>query len=151
VHFLIQKRNKMAKRDRFSSQVQKREIRYFSEDFRKKKVEELERRITSVSEICKVYQVSSTAVYKWMNKYSLMRNKGIKTVVESASDTARIKAMQEQIAKLEQLVGQKQFQIEFLQKQMEIASENYGVDFKKKVSGKPSSGIGGTQTNTGTK
>ena len=128
-----------------------RNTRYFSEDFKRKKVGEIEKRITSIRDICKEYNVSNTAVYKWVYKYSVMRKKGVKMVVEAQSDTTRIKALQQHISELEQLLGKKQFEIEFLEKQMEIASEDYGVDFKKKPSGPPSSGSGNTEESTNTK
>jgi len=128
-----------------------RQSRYFSEDFKRKKVEELERNITSVSEISKVYQVSRTTAYRWVYKYSLMRKKGIRMVVEAASDTSKIQALKEHIAELEQLLGQKQFEIDFLKKQMQIASEQYGVDLKKKRSGKHLPGTGNTGKNTTSK
>jgi transposase len=128
-----------------------RNTRYFSEEFKRKKVKELDRRITSIADICKEYEVSNTAVYKWVYKYSLMRKKGVKMVVEPESDTARIKALKQHISELEQLLGKKQFEIDFIKKQMEIASEDYGVDFKKKPSGQASSGSGNTGESTTTK
>ena len=128
-----------------------RNTRYFSEDFRRKKVQELDKGITSISDICKEYDVSKTAVYKWVYKYSLMRKKGVKMVVEPESDTARIKALKQHISELEQLLGKKQFEIDFIKKQMEIASEDYGVDFKKKPSGQALSGSGNPGESTTTK
>jgi hypothetical protein len=38
---------------------------------------------------------------------------------------------------LEQLLGQKQFQIEFMERQFEIAGEQCGVDLKKKLLANP--------------
>lgn len=127
--------------------IEQRKVRYFSEEFKRKKVEEIERGISRISEISRTYQVSSVAVYKWIYKYSLMRKKGIKMVVEERSDTAKIEALRKQVADLEQLLGQKQFQIEFMEKQFEIARSQYGVDLKKKASGRPSSGTGKTGNN----
>ena len=124
-----------------------RKSRYFSEEFKIKKVAEIEKKISSIAEICRSYEVSGTAVYKWIYKYSLMRKKGIKMVVESQSDTARINALQQRVSELEQLLGQKQFQLEFLEKQMQIAGTQYGIDLKKKRSGKPSTGSGKTGEN----
>lgn len=141
----------MARKEQLTSKPEFRQTRYFSEAFRRKKVEELDKRLTTVSEICKTYAVSNTAVYKWIYKYSLMRKKAVKMVVEAQSDTARIKAQQERISQLEQLLGQKQFEIDFLQKQLEIASEQYGIDFKKKRSGQPSVGSGSIGKSTATK
>ena len=140
----------MARADQMRKRVV-RSTRYFSEDFKRKKVEEIDKRITTISDICKEYDVSNTAVYRWVYKYSLMRKKGVKMVVEAQSDTAKIKALKEHIKELEQLLGQKQFEVDFLKKQMEIASEDYGVDFKKKPSGPASSGSGNTEESTNTK
>lgn len=141
----------MAKLSQLKSQDPARVKRYFSEEFKKRKISELERKIVSVSEICREYGVSTTAVYKWIYKYSLMRKKSMKMVVEPESDTRKISALKQHITELEQLLGQKQFEIDFLKKQMELASEQYGVDLKKKASGGPSDGSGKTGKNTTTK
>jgi transposase-like protein len=140
----------MARLELSQSKLRLRQSRYFSEDFRKNKVEELEKNITSVSEISRVYEISRTTVYRWIYKYSLMRKKGIRMVVEAKSDTAKMQALKQHIAELEQLLGQKQFEIDFLKKQMQIASEQYGVDLKKKRSGKHLPGTGKTGKTTTT-
>lgn len=116
--------------------------RYFSDDFKRKKVSEIERNLSSVSEICREYQVSPAAVYKWIYKYSKMRKKGVKQVVESKSDSRKILALKEQIKELERIVGEKQIKLDFQEKMIEIAEQEYKIDIKKKFSGKPSSGTG---------
>ena len=141
----------MATLGKFTSERKLRQNRYFSEEFKRKKVGELDRLVTSPAEICREYQVSRSSVYKWIYKYSVMRKKDVRTVVESKSDTARIQALKQHIAELEQLVGRQRFEIDFLNKQMQIASSDYGIDLKKKPSGKPSSGTGRTGKNTPTK
>lgn len=141
----------MARKEQLTEEVRFRQNRFFSEAFRRKKVEELDKKLTTVAEICKTYDVSDTAVYKWIYKYSLMRKKAVRMVVEPQSDTARIQALQQHISQLEQLLGQKQFEIDFLNKQMDLASEQYGIDLKKKRSGQPSGGSGNTGNNTPTK
>jgi transposase len=138
----------MAQKERVNSKLAVRQRRYFSEDFKRKKVAELEKKLTTVLEISRQYEVSDSAVYKWLDKYSLMRKKAIRMVVEAESDTARIKALRDHISELERLLGQKQFEIDFLRKQMDIVSDQYGVDLKKKASGTPSSGSGKTEINT---
>jgi transposase len=125
-----------------------RRNRRFSEEFKRRKVEELDKCLTSIADISREYQVHRSAVYHWIYKYSLMRKKSVKTIVESESDTLRIKALQDHINQLEQLLGQKQFQIDFLNKQIEIASDKFGIDLKKKVSGNLSPGSGKTDNDT---
>ncbi|MES1181740.1 MAG: transposase [Flavobacterium sp.] len=128
--------------------TRERQVRYFSEDFRRKKVSEIERNVTKVSEICREYQVSSAAVYKWIYKYSKMRKKGEKQVVESKSDTQKISALKEQIKELERIIGEKQIKLDFQEKMIEIAEATYKVDIKKKFSGKRSSGTGRSEKST---
>jgi transposase-like protein len=126
-----------------------KEQRHFNDDFKKSKVRELERRITSIPDICRTYSVSRTAVYKWIYKYSAMAKKQVKVVVEAKSDTQKIKALEERIKELERIVGQKQLLLEFKDKMIEIAEATYGVDIKKKVGSKLSSGITSTEKSTG--
>src|SRR5215203_2286666 len=122
----------MARLEQVDAKPSSRITRYFSEDFKKKKVAELDKKVITIAEICKQYTVSTTAVYKWIYKYSSMRKKAIKMVIEAESDTARIQALKQHISDLEQLLGQKQFEVDFLQKQLQVASEQFGIDLKKK-------------------
>lgn len=135
--------NKLTLRERLN--------RYFSPEFKRKKVSEIERNISSVAEISREYQVSRPAVYKWIYQYSDMRKKGVKQVVEARSDTRKILQFKEEKKTLEQLIGQKQIKIDFLEKMIELAEEEYKVDIKKKFSFKRSVGIGATVKNTHTK
>lgn len=122
--------------------------RHFSDDFKKTKVRELEKRITTIPDICKIYSVSRTSVYRWIYKYSAMAKKQVKVVVEAKSDTQMIKALKDRIKELERIVGQKQLLLEFKDKMIEIAEETYGVDIKKKVGSKLSSGTTSTEKST---
>jgi transposase len=125
--------------------------RRFSEDFKKRRIKELEKNLVSISDICKTYTVSRAAVYKWIYKYSIMAKKNVRQVVEAKSDTKRIQALEERIKELERLVGQKQILLEFKDKMIEIAETTYGVDIKKKVGSKLSFGSTSTKKSTDTK
>ena len=128
----------------FDWEKKPRTLRHFSEDFKRSKVRELEKRITSIADICRTYEVNRTSVYKWIYKYSAMAKKQLKVVVEAKSDTQKIKALEERIKELERIVGQKQLLLEFKDKMIEIAEETYGVDIKKKLSSKLSPGTTST-------
>jgi transposase len=118
--------------------------RVFSEDLKRKKVREWEQKLTSVCELSREYQVSRSAIYKWIDQYSAMRKQKVKMVVESESDTQRIVALKKQVEELERLVGQKQVLLEFQGKMIDLAEEHYGVDIKKKFGSAPSSGSANT-------
>jgi transposase-like protein len=122
--------------------------RYFSEGFRQGRVKEIERNLTTVAAVCREYEVSRSAVYKWIYKYSFFRKRQIRQIIEPMSDTQKIKELQAKIKELEQLVGQKQIQLEFKDKMIEIAEEMYRVDIKKKLGSKLSSGLGRTEKGT---
>ncbi len=125
--------------------------RYFSEDFKKKRVRELENNLVSISDICKTYHVSRTSVYRWIYKYSSMAKKEVKQVVEAKSDTKKIQLLEERIKELERALGQKQMLIDIKDKMIEIAEDTYDIDIKKKLVSKASSGSSTTGKSTDTK
>ena len=115
----------------FKQSTQERQQSKFSNTFKLKKVREIEQGTTTVSDVCQAYEVTHTSVYKWIKKYGSM-SKPERTIVESKSDTTKILALQKRIAELERLLGQKQIEIEFKDKMIELAEQTYGVDIKKK-------------------
>jgi len=125
--------------------------RYFSEDFKRKKVKEIEQNLATVVQISREYEVSRAAVYRWVYKYSAVRKKGIKQVVEAKSDTVKIARLRDEVREMERVVGQKQIKIDFLEKMIELAEKEYGVDIKKKYSSTPLSGSGQTGKRTRSK
>ena len=126
---------------------EERQNRYFSEEFKKQRVADIEKKLVSIGQVCRQYQVSKTSVSKWLKKYSPMRKKRERMVHESDSDAYKVKQMQERIKELERAVGQKQLKIDFLEKMIDIAEEDFKVDIKKKLSTKLSSGSDQTKKN----
>ena len=141
----------MARIENFNQARRLRHNRYFSEEFRRQKVKELEKNMVTVAEICKEYEVSRTSVNRWIYKYSMKVKKGERQVVEKKSDTRKISELKERIKELEQIVGQKQLKIDFQEKMIEIAEEMYQIQIKKKLNSKQSSGSGVTGTSTTSK
>lgn len=138
----------MARPEDLAKKPQQRIIRYFSESFKRKKVQEIEKNICTVTELSREYEVSKTAIYKWLDKYSRNRKRGVKQIVEAVSDTRKIQELKARIKDLEQMVGQKQFEIEFREKMIDIAEEMYNIDIKKKFGSQRSPGSGATGKNT---
>jgi transposase len=138
----------MATPEKLAKAQRARFCRYFSEEFKKQKVRDLEKNLVSITELCKEYQISRTAIYKWLYKYSKMVKKGERQIVERKSDTRKIQELKERVQELERVIGQKQLLIEFQQKMIELAEQTYDVDIKKKLSSKLFSGTGQTDQNT---
>jgi len=137
----------MARTEQFKENSKERQMRYFSESFKKAKVVELEKNLTTVAELSREYQVTSAAIYKWIYKYSAMKKKGLRQVIETESDTKMIISLKEKVKELERIIGQKQIQIEFKDKMIEIAEDIYKIDLKKKFGSSPSTGSGPTGQN----
>jgi transposase len=124
----------MAQRTNYQMTTSERRRRSFSESFKIKKVREIETGVTKISELCKAYEVSGTAVYRWINKYGIMKDKKERLVIESESDTQELLSLKKKIAELERTIGQKQLLLDFKDKMIDIAEDMYGVDIKKKLS-----------------
>ena len=125
--------------------VKERQYRYFSEDFKRKKVSELDRNLITIAELCREHQVSPSSVYKWIYAYSTMRKKGLRQVIEAKSDSRKLLALRGEIRELERIIGEKQIKLDFQEKLISLAEREYKVDIKKKLSGKLSSGTGSTE------
>lgn len=121
-----------------------RQRRHFSDSFKLQKVRELETGQTKVSQICSQYQVSSAAVYRWQEKFGIMKDKKERLIIESQSDTVQLIELKKRVSELERIIGQKQIQIDFQHKMIELAEETYGVDIKKKFFTPPSVTSGNT-------
>jgi transposase-like protein len=148
---LTKKGQQEMKNNLFDSERKAKQNRYFSESFKIKRVRELENNLVRISDICNTYQVSRTAVYRWIYKYSTMAKRGEKQVVESKSDTKKIKLLEERIKELEQALGKKQMMLDIKDKMIEIAEQTYDIDIKKKLASKASSGSTTTGKSTDTK
>jgi transposase-like protein len=124
-----------------NSKYQPRQLRVFNNELKKKLVEEIELKRLKVRDVVNLYKVTSTSVYKWLKEYSSINRNGTRMVVESESSETKIFKLYNRISELERNVGQKQLEIEFLHKVIDICSDELGYDVKKKCTTKPSSVI----------
>jgi transposase-like protein len=111
--------------------------RTFSEEFKKQKVKELVNKQISIGELSKLYDVSTTSVYRWLYKYSPHHKRGTTQVVQMESEAQKTKLLQQRVAELERIVGQKQIEIDFLNELITVAGAELKVDLKKTFCTKP--------------
>jgi transposase len=114
-----------------NSTIKAKYNRIFSETFKRTKVAEIQQKVITIPQLCELYKVSRTAVYKWIYAYSDLEP-GVKMVVEMESEASKTQQLLERNAELERFIGQKQLEIEYLQKTLELASADLGYDIKKK-------------------
>jgi transposase-like protein len=123
-----------------NKKVTLRKRRIFSESFKRARVKEYESGELTVLEISRLYGICPQTIYIWIYKYSVYNRKSLKIVEEKDSGTHRIKQLQEKIKELEQIIGKKQIHIDYLEKMIEIAKGELGVDIKKNYDPTHSSG-----------
>ena len=106
--------------------------RTFSEEFKRSKVTAIEHKLTTVSLLSREYGLSRSAIYKWLRKYSKHYQRATKVVVEMESEQEKTKKLQARIAELEQALGRKQMELDYLNKLIELEGKRLGEDLKKK-------------------
>ncbi len=114
-----------------SAKKAKKEIRRFSLEFKKEKVKMIEEGQVTVLQISRLYDVSTTAIYKWLKKYGRYWKTEIK-VVEKKSESQKNIELLKKIEQLERVIGQQQLEILYKEEIIELGSKILGVDLEKK-------------------
>jgi transposase-like protein len=108
-----------------------KQTRHFSEDLRKQVVGQIERREMTVSQATREYAVSSSAVYKWLYRYSPTLVKGTRMVMEKDSQEKSLQELRNRIKELEAALGRKSLEADLYRVIVDLASEEYKTDLKK--------------------
>lgn len=106
-------------------------VRIFSETLRKDIVSQVSRGQMGIMEATREYGMSVTTLYKWIRKYSGTSEHGTRIVMEKQSEEQKRIKLSEENKELKQVIGEKQLKIEYLEKLIELASKELGVDLKK--------------------
>ena len=123
--------------------------RIFSDKLKKKVVKDIEQGKVNVLGASREYEVSQRAVYNWLKKYSAHLHPSTTLVVQMDSEQYRSKELEKKVAELEAALGRKQMEIDYLNKLIEVASEDIGIDLKKNISTPASAGTGKTKGKKG--
>jgi transposase-like protein len=122
-----------------------RKHRHYSEDFKRRIVASFEKGEFSILQLEKLYGIRNTNIYNWVYKYSRFNEKGCRIVEMESSNQNKLKELAKKVKELEQMVGQKQIAIEYLEKMIELAKTDLNIDIKKNYSLPPSSGLNPTK------
>lgn len=104
--------------------------RVFSEAFKRQKVQEIEQGRLKVSHLCNQYGVSVQSVYRWLHRYASNFQPQIRMVVELESEAERSRQLEQRVAELERLIGQKQIALDFSNALIDVASKELGIDLR---------------------
>lgn len=116
--------------------------RIFSDKLKRKIVKDIEQGKVNVTGVCREYEVSNGAVYKWLKKFSTHLHPSSTLVMQMDSEQYRSKELEKKVTELEAALGRKQMEIDYLNKLIEIAGEDLGTDLKKNINMPPSVGTG---------
>ncbi len=111
----------------------RKSLRY-TEEFKKNLVASFEKGEFSVPQLEKLYGIRNATIYSWVYKYSNFNEKGCRIVEMESSDQNKLKELTKKVKDLEQMVGQKQIAIEYLEKMIELAKTDLNIDIKKNYS-----------------
>lgn len=125
-------------------QIRKRRI--YSPEFKREIVSCFESGKFSVGQLKKLYGVNATQVYAWIYKYSTFNEKNIQVVEMKDSQFKKLQELEKKVKDLERVVGQKQIQIDFLEKMIDIAKTELDIDIKKNFSTPQSTGSKNTKS-----
>jgi transposase-like protein len=131
--------------------IKRQARRTFSQELKLKVVKDIESGKATIAQVCREFSVSDVSVYKWLNKYSKFHKRGATLIVELKSEAYRSKELEKKVKDLEAALGRKQLEVELLDKIIELASDDLGIDIKKKNYTQRSTGFASTQKKRGSK
>ncbi len=122
--------------------VLRKQLRY-SDEFKREIVSAYETGTYSVLQLEKLYGVKNVTIYKWIHKFSTFNEKGFRVIEMKESSIDKLKQLEQKIKELEQIVGQKQIKIDYLEKMIDIAKDDLNIDIKKNYNTPQSTGSEG--------
>ena len=129
-----------------NTKIQRR--RKFTDEFKKARVKEFEKGELTALEITREYKLAFPLIYNWIRKYSIYHQNNYQVVVEEKSLSKKNQTLRKRVEELEAMLGRKQMEVEYLQKVIDISSDDLEVDLKKKHGTAPSNGFGETKPPT---
>lgn len=111
--------------------IKLRQMRHFSNDFKKEKVQLIADRKITVKELSKLYSVSETAIYRWIKVYNSLPSHE-RIVVEKQSEERKNLSLLQKITELEGIIGKQQVEVLYLESVITCGSKLLGEDLKKK-------------------
>lgn len=121
--------------------VRIRKNKRYSECFKRSIVKEFESGSFSVLQLSKLHGVDFQSIYSWIYKYSINNERSVRIVEMKDSSSQKLKELESKVRELERAVGQKQLYIDYMEKMIEIAKDDLGIDIKKNYYTPQSAGL----------
>ncbi len=75
-------------------------VRKYSEEFKRKLVQDFEKGVMSVPQMEQYYEVSNATIYNWIYKYSSYNEKNVRIVEMKNSQTNKVKELEKKYKSL---------------------------------------------------
>ena len=121
-----------------------RKQRKFSDEFKRAIVAEYESGRLSAAQLGRLHSLQEALIYRWIHKFSTFNSQGVRIVEMKDSTSKRVRDLENKVKELERMVGQKQITIDYLEKMIEIAKDEFQIDIKKNFNTPQSTGSGKT-------
>ena len=117
-----------------------RQRRTFSEAVKKQIVKDIEKGKATVLEASREIGAHQGTIYTWIYRYSRYLTKNKVMVIEDKSESYRSTELEKRLKEAEAALGRKQMEIDFLNKIIDLANDEYHTDLKKNLVNPPSLG-----------
>jgi len=101
-------------------------VRRYSESFKLKILSELSSGKHSKNEIGRIYNVAPSTINQWIKKYDRKDLMNKRILVETKDETTRIKALQQEIKQLKELLIKKDLDQLVIDTYLEVAAKKLG-------------------------
>ena len=114
-----------------------RTVKNYSESFKLKVLSEIESGKYTKTEVCKLYGIGAPSLYRWIKKFDnfALMNKQIR--IETMEEKDKIKSLEKEIAKLKEVLVDKDLKLFINECYLDVAREKLGYKdlegFKKKL------------------
>lgn len=114
-----------------------RTIKNYSESFKLKVLSEIESGKYTKGEICKVYNIGSPSLYRWIKKYDKFALMNKRMRIETMDEKDKIKSLEKEISQLKEALVNKDIKLFVNDCYLDVAREKLGYkdleEFKKKL------------------
>lgn len=108
-----------------------RDVKRYSEAFKKQVVMSLEKKERGISEASRVFGCSSVSLYEWIRKYGKDYKIGRIMRIETKTERDRLKELESEVKRLSKENEKMYLKTVALESLIELADEEYKTDLKK--------------------
>lgn len=113
------------------------QVRY-SEEFKRRLVEEIETGVMTISQACRFYGICSTnSIYKWISQYGMYKNKGTQVYIMTSKEEIELITLRRDLALLKKQLEEAETRAIAWKCMVDAIEIDLGIPVKKSLGTKP--------------